>query len=341
MIYCETCGAANDALATTCNRCGTSLSSDFDTLSPAASPVAVGARAIANEIDYDAGAVALTAELQLPSWLRDAAAETPHDPATAAPGAAQFPPAGFVVEPPPGPVTNAPVANQPTAPAPEIGRPTTVAQWPRDGGQPLQTALAGDLSDTSSFISETDLPDWIRQIAAADAAKKTEEQRKAAADALAASGETKRVVLPGEESSAGQATNLWLTRRETPPAPTAWLGTTAAAPLVAAPMSEAAAPPATAIVTEPAAAETAKPAKRGLKLSLPAFNPPSTSKAKAPVPTSTAGESTAVERTVSKSTRPKVSLPSLNFDDKQLTMRLALIGGIGLLVVVLLIAMVL
>jgi hypothetical protein len=72
-----------------------------------------------------------------------------------------------------------------------------------------------DAANTATFIAETDLPEWIRQIAAVDAVKQAEAERLAAEAARKANPETrKRVVLPGEESAPVQASNPWLNRRE-------------------------------------------------------------------------------------------------------------------------------
>jgi hypothetical protein len=91
---------------------------------------------------------------------------------------------------------------------------------PLPGSVAAAKTQALDVADTSSFISEDDLPEWIRQLAAADEAKKAEELRRIA-DAAAADSQAgvngdprQRRPLPGETAAAGPATSPWLTRRE-------------------------------------------------------------------------------------------------------------------------------
>jgi type II secretory pathway pseudopilin PulG len=84
-------------------------------------------------------------------------------------------------------------------------------------------------TDTSSFISESDLPAWIRQLAEADEAKKAEEAANAVATAaqqaatangagqnLFGEGSLARRIsqLPGEAEPPTVASNPWLSRRE-------------------------------------------------------------------------------------------------------------------------------
>jgi hypothetical protein len=135
-----------------------------------------------------------------------------------------------------------------------------------------------DATDTASFISENDLPDWIRQIAEADAAKKAEADRLAAQPAPAAEAAApKRVVLPGETAPSVPAVNPWLTRRDGPTAASSWGAAEPAVPAQAEP------PPVEPVALAAQAEEVdfgaapAAPApatRRGPKLSLPSVSTP-------------------------------------------------------------------
>lgn len=303
MIYCEQCGTANDIAEKACSRCGAPLVTET---APHESLAAAGAQrpssAASLQQRFESADMGMTADLKLPEWLKSAAASTPHDPSAHAGDGGQLPPAGFVVQPPSEPQQVA--ANHepapPTPPDPEVESPPAraagappIPEWMRAGVPPQAQASANaDLSDTSSFISENDLPEWIRQIADADAVKRAEEQRQAAETAQAAALEAaggKRAPLPGETTNAGHASNPWLSRRENATAPGAWSGAAAreaiddAPPVVETvviPSESAATPPTTA--TEAATndgkprgrfGKGAKPAGERSRLSVP--NPPS------------------------------------------------------------------
>lgn len=287
MVYCQQCGAANDIMSRQCHRCGCVLTSEAEAVSAAASNAA--APRAASGFAPPQPSLDIGQGLELPDWLKRAAAETPPEPAADRPISSQMPPAGFHV----APSTTTGLAepeesNQPPRPLPPVpnaGLPSAMPEWLRtQTGSAEPDARPIDPTDTTSFISENDLPEWIRQIAAADAAKE-EERKRLAAEAAQNEGAAKRPVLPGESAApAVPATNPWLARRDVASAEQAWSAATAS---VAAPAPASAPAPETAAApSEPAPLQTdsipeAAPAsKRGFKLSLPAI----------PKPTSAGGE---------------------------------------------------
>ncbi len=337
MSYCQDCGATNDTAATFCRICGRGLSAERvsepcpSCRSPLANQAAfcsscgiaitqTHATAPATSFAFAAGGsdVGNTAtqiltppnpavqeiseSLELPDWLKRAAAEQPVDssqttdasfmytginpisarppsptpltpPAPTAP-VQPNPFASFSVSEPPAewPASNSPelqVATSQSIQPPSVAAPSSestpasrrllqqeipsggleraMPTWLSEPPQstaasaapeppPLPAPVAPPLpaaTDTSSFISESDLPAWIRQLAEADEAKKAEEASTAvvaAAEqaATAAStdagqnlfGErslTRRISqLPGEAEPPAVVSNPWLSRHEQP-----------------------------------------------------------------------------------------------------------------------------
>lgn len=266
MHYCQDCGGANAANATTCRICGhlivgerggppcqscgapTVEGGKFCSLcgtATVAAPAAALAGVLAGSRNVDAAittdrqpaasqpdsAIDLSEGLDLPDWLKRAAAEQPFDPnrptavvanpygptgsssATVEVAPASMG-AGSATESSPRPPLSIPDSGPPLTPSGRLADPA-------DGqvGAATATTRAANVADTSSFISEDDLPDWIRQLAAADEAKNVEEMQRAA-DAAAAgkptstAGPRSHRPLPGETAATAPATSPWLTRRE-------------------------------------------------------------------------------------------------------------------------------
>lgn len=334
MIYCDQCGAANDIRERNCHRCGTPLPTEAELQHVLASRSGIGAQPPADWHKPDMTSDGLSAELELPEWLRAAAAETPHDPTQATNADADTPPAGFVVEPPSRPTPAWMTAAAAAPPSDDAIEALTQAPAP----PPRPVAPAPDVADTSSFITENDLPDWIRQIAAADETKRAEERRRVAdAERAAATAEqANRPALPGDTVSAPAATNPWLGRRETVPASRAWDGATQpAAPaepatsLEAAPVADQ--PPSDASQLAAAVVEANESAAAATK---GRFGLPKRS-------TSRSGESAPAAPTeLPAISEAKRSLPS-GAPAGRSPLRLVLLGAVALLLVVLVLGLVL
>ena len=94
-------------------------------------------------------------------------------------------------------------------PIPTGDLPSTIPDWLKRPVQPVamnrsEESLLSDPTDTRGFITEDDLPAWIREIAAADTSRRAEAERNAAVPEPAASEAAepippaKRRLLPGE-----------------------------------------------------------------------------------------------------------------------------------------------
>jgi hypothetical protein len=246
VVNCQQCGAANSPTDTHCQRCGGALSAAGGDFAPAAAGALFAREANANVMPE------LGNGLELPEWLKRAAAETPE----VRPVAPSLP----------GPEHENRTAQ--AAPLPTGDLATAMPNW-LAAGAPGETQpaayppAAAENTATSSFISENDLPEWIRQLGAADALK-AEEGRQAAEASRSAASEagTQRSPLPGEASASAPAANPWLARRDRAGASVAWSAEgESTARAHTAPV--AAKPAATAPATTPVA-NTAKRSGRGL-----------------------------------------------------------------------------
>lgn len=187
-LYCNTCGAGNPDDSDYCSRCGAHI------------------------------APAQAGDLVLPDWLKQAAAESPA-PVQARAGAAS-------PEPPDSP--NA--TSRPSIPSGDLA--SSMPSWLTN---PLhveahvepEESLLKDPTDTKGFITEDDLPAWIRQIAIEEEARQAERVAKPAdpepleaAPPAADSAPTRRRLLPGEIDTARPAANPWLARGDRGPVET-------------------------------------------------------------------------------------------------------------------------
>jgi len=81
-----------------------------------------------------------------------------------------------------------------------------------------RAATAAPTNESASLISEHDLPEWIRQIAADDARKLAEAQVQEASTVVATgssmSSHFGRRALPGETLTIGSASASWLSRKD-------------------------------------------------------------------------------------------------------------------------------
>jgi hypothetical protein len=269
VYFCQDCGGANAANAESCRICGKELvrerdsspcqrcgtataeAANFCSLCGATTVRAVSAAQSDSRADANAGDTLVTfgqpgsqqstdinlgEGLELPDWLKRAAAEQPFDAnrqtainanpfghlggttatldASHADGS--IPSAtDFVLssQPPlsiPGEEIDSLIAHDAAASTGRKGA---------DSNGSTASAAASDVSDTSTFISENDLPDWIRQLAAADEARKVEDMRRADEQSAAnrSAGATdlrNRKPLPGETATTGPGTSPWLARRD-------------------------------------------------------------------------------------------------------------------------------
>lgn len=181
------------------------------------------------------------------------------------------------------PVQSAPRA-QALPPVPTGDLPSSLPDWlrsqaPQAAPAEPQIQIPKPVSvDTSSFISEGDLPEWIRQIAAADAEKQAEEDRLAAVQAAQVASTApaepgRRQPLPGETIGTA-ANNPWLARREAHSASMAWGAPTAVEqPTQYAPQAIDDSPPEVIQFAPPAA----EPAKGKPKLAMPKLSVPKAS----------------------------------------------------------------
>lgn len=230
-VYCNKCGAANADGSEFCTRCG--------------------AQIVQAQKD----------ELVLPDWLKQAASES-H---VAAPANARTIRSS-------GESNSAPPA-RPSIPTGDLAAsmPSWLKAVPIDEAPAHeQESLLTDPSDTRGFITEDDLPAWIRQIAIEEDAKQAEREKaaQAAAEAAAASAEssadagspTRRRLLPGEIDAARPNASAWLARGDRPAA--------GAPPPAARPVSALTPEPVTRGV-EPAPTSSTATAKSGRKFTMP------------------------------------------------------------------------
>jgi hypothetical protein len=227
-VYCNKCGSANPDGGDYCTRCGAHL---------APSP---------------------SDGLELPDWLKQAASEPP----VAAPAHAR---SSLPETEGAGPTA------RPTIPTGDLA--ASIPSWLRaplsdEQPEPAQESLLTDPTDTRGFITEDDLPAWIRQIAIEEDAKQAEREKAAQAAAVnveeSAEGPAtpRRRLLPGEIDAAHTTATPWLARGDRPAAETQPAAAARPAPVV---RSEEAAPAIAAETPAPAAS----PAKDGRKLAAP------------------------------------------------------------------------
>jgi hypothetical protein len=303
VVYCEQCGAANDIMNRQCHRCGREMV-------PAEEPIPAAAWLNPSQTSAN-GAVPATTELgqglELPEWLKRAAAQTPPAAPNTPLSAPNLPPDGFHVagtvsspeikfESPNPSIQSAPPP-RPLPPVPTADLPSAMPDWLKTRGAAQDPVVQEpDATDTSSFISENDLPEWIRQIAVADAAKKAEEVRLAAEAASVADADApKRTILPGDASLSAPAANPWLSRRDSNAAADAWGNPDKPGTTMPSAQEEAR----DDSPLEPFAYDQSTPAaqaqisKRSRKLSLPSVSLPTISK-----PGSASGPSSQTRRVV-------------------------------------------
>jgi hypothetical protein len=250
---CHSCGAPTVLDGKFCSLCGLAITTHSSGSHPSG-PASVDQDTVV-AVQSQPSAAAATAPLKLgegldlPDWLKRAASEQPFDPNQQAAIAANpfGPPAGatsVLTRPAKAPADATTVASPvrtadgiEVSSRPPLSIPNDAGALPAMGNSDVPTAesavtnpsaagptVTSDPSDTSSFISENDLPEWIRQLAAADEAKKAEELRLAAETAraelkTAAADGRRRRLLPGETEDAGPATSPWLARRDRPESP--------------------------------------------------------------------------------------------------------------------------
>ena len=229
--------------------------------------------------------------IELPEWLKRAAVEQPFDASRqmAINANPYGPPGGSTATLDAVVAQNIPSSDHLLVPQPPLSIPdeeidSLISQSAASASDQSRNAniAGGDVSDTSTFISESDLPEWIRQLAAADEAKKVEEMRKAdekaSGERTADTDPRRRKSLPGESASAGPAASPWLARRdrsdesETVVADswgTASAEKRATAPRVAEPVAAIVPAPVVAPVIDPVVAADAAPATSGPNMMRP------------------------------------------------------------------------
>jgi hypothetical protein len=260
VYFCQDCGGANAANAESCRICGKALvrerdgapclrcggataeAANFCSLCGATTvqPVSAAPSAHADADDTVVAFNQLGAQqgndlnlgegLELPEWLKRAAAEQPFDASRqTAINANPYGPAGG------GTVTLdavhadgadvAPATDFVLSPEPPLSIPRDATDSVISQGAAGSQGAGGvassdsDASDTSTFISENDLPELSRKIAAADEARRLEEirlanEQSAASGAAGANDPRNRKPLPGETQTTGPGTSPWLARRD-------------------------------------------------------------------------------------------------------------------------------
>jgi len=292
---CPSCGRPLGEDATFCGACGVpapapvaavaapaedvftdaSLAAPVDSAPalPIEEPVAVGQAEVLDdapvvttdgaEAEAARNPTGLGTDLDLPDWIKRAAAQTPYDPASAVvaqpPAIGVMPGVGSTV---PHAQLDAPLAamvaadaakpeaDRPLPPLPDGGLAATMPAWlraplpspgadatdpgPATNGAPATSPTLRPATpppatvDARGFISENDLPSWIKQLVAKEEAE--EEERRSAAAAEVAAAEASDAVpaamgtgvrpglarLPVEPTPVAAASNSWLSRGERP-----------------------------------------------------------------------------------------------------------------------------
>ena len=172
-VTCNECGARNPGEQDFCARCGAVL------------PTVPG----------------IAGEFVLPEWLTRAAAES----ATASPVVVRRRTSREETMP----------ASPAFASVPSGGLSSAMPDWLKGPVQEKESeeSFLTDPTDTTSFISEEDLPSWIRQIAEADAKRRADAERIADSDAtnetetdVTPPVQVKRRLLPGEMEAVREST---------------------------------------------------------------------------------------------------------------------------------------
>ncbi len=232
---CTSCGEYLAPGAAFCSSCGAATAAQRHAHSQL--PVSLGVEtAVAAERPVAAArleaAINLSDGLELPDWLMRAAAEQPYDPTQATSTPLELMPSAIMDER--APESTAGVSGQdgaaqavpiePRKAIPKGDLSTSLPAWLRqppdtstaEPSQPTAAPSSHELTDTTGFISESDLPEWIRQLAAAEEARKAEEARSAATASVSEpeSMSAGRRLLPGEVPPAEPVAQPWLARRE-------------------------------------------------------------------------------------------------------------------------------
>lgn len=196
LTYCEDCGAANDAGAALCRMCSRTLLSNPGPTpcSSCGNPIGVGAAFCAScgAANYQPAAVLSPNAVPEPVAIPDAVMAAEPEPETPT-GGLRLPEWLLSTSPdqrpreadatvrqaPAGRLPIATAEDRPLRPIPDGGLAKAMPDWLRGGESSRQPSAAvaeskriadSTLTDTTSFVSENDLPEWIRQIAAKDAA---------------------------------------------------------------------------------------------------------------------------------------------------------------------------
>lgn len=186
MVICELCGSANNEVGESCRVCGQALKNQTRANAPVAATSVPGAA--------------------LHSWPTGSAPQAdqqrPADPLPAA--ALQMSAVKQALQTGVPPMMNDRQDLEPPAPQPQT---TSVPGF-------MQSSRASSQQESVQLISADDLPDWIRQIAAADEARAAEAQT--VADLADPAASIVRRPLPGETHVGGPSTT-WLSKSAAAP----------------------------------------------------------------------------------------------------------------------------
>lgn len=210
MPFCAGCGSPNLDSDATCRVCGRSLTGDPTPppMSSAAQPADHISATAEHAPNPSPTATAVADAPAAPScWPRQTGALAKPDRSAPTvsvtlPSTGVATPSGFESVPAPYHQPNA----RPADDLPSFLRPAARA------------ATVAASNESTSLISEHDLPDWIRQIAADDARKLAEAQVQEATGVGAVGSSMPshfgRRVLPGETLTSGPALSSWLSRKD-------------------------------------------------------------------------------------------------------------------------------
>jgi len=187
MVICELCGSANNELDESCRVCGQALKNQTRANAPVAAAAAPASA--------------------LHPWPTSSAAEVNQQPSThqRPASALQMSAVKQALQTGVPPMMNDSQDLEPVAPQPQTTSVPGFMQSPRTSGQ----------QESAQLISADDLPDWIRQIAAADEARAPAEAQ-AVADPTDPTASIARRPLPGETHVGGPSTT-WLSKSAAAP----------------------------------------------------------------------------------------------------------------------------